>query len=41
MCETFSDFDFSIDISDYPAGTYVIRINPANSNMVIKRIVKE
>ena len=41
MCETYRDFDFSIDISDYPAGTYVIRLIPANSNMVIKRIVKE
>ncbi|MBN2776178.1 MAG: T9SS type A sorting domain-containing protein [Bacteroidales bacterium] len=41
MCETYCDFDFSIYISDYPAGTYVVRINHANSNMIIKRIVKE
>ncbi len=39
--EICRDFDFSIDISDYPAGTYMIRLIPKGSNMVIKRIIKE
>ncbi|PLX07892.1 MAG: hypothetical protein C0596_09135 [Marinilabiliales bacterium] len=34
-------YDFNFDISDYPAGVYTIKYYPDNSNMVVKRVIKE